>query len=817
MLESILLPDTDDEEELALREHLAAADRTLRTEAALRLGATYRKSNPRAARMLLTSALEGSNLTQVRALLRLSYISAMDEEDQAQARVYLARAHALSSDLEEESPGNHALIMLRVDIATAFGLLQQLSDAVTMLLYLDKQVQHRRDGADDVGDIWREIAASINLRLGQLVSHYDPDSADVRLKRAITWGSGSIEATAALHRGWLLEHQLRGLGPLTEEHYRHATELGDPLIAPLAHISLGDALWRSGRPDIAREEWQRAAEDGDGTIAARVLSRFHGDWPYGLGEAQPLSAAVTAVNSRPLWVHPPTAIGRIATGRAADDEGASRKRVVIVGAGTGGHYLLPGLQHAYDVVAFVDDDPNVERVGDVEIAGAIDDLEHVIEKFRPIDQIIFAIPTASGLTRNRVLGAAHRCRVNLVTLPNMFELHLGHPLVPQLRSLDVFETFGDFSWCIDREAASFARGRRVAITGAGNGIGRALALRAAHGHARHILLLDESPRPLMKVTTDLCDHRSFTDVDMRIIDCSDKTEMLEAFGEFPPEVVFHCAAVSHIRLPALPTAHAVRANVLSAKVVAEAAQASGARDFLHASTDRAAHRSGPFDWTKTLAECAVKATARSSFDVPEGLHLIEGPHSGFRVRILRLPNIWDRDGAIVGGFVDQLRDGGPIYADPQTRRKFIPSWEAAQALLRLYGSEHPSGLFAYQRGEELDLNTIAEQLIMVHGLTAGRDIQIDRSPRDDTKLGMHLVGNDEIEVGDRAADVVHVKQRQRLEAELNERLEYLIKAGAQDDIDSARRMREESLDLHWPPTARSSPSHGALVSSTDRG
>lgn len=810
-----ILPKTDDPYELELREQLGCEDVEQRCEAALRLGATYRTLNPRAARALLRSALEGSRLTRTRALLRLSYISTMADGDLALACEQLAEARAISDGLEEESPEDHDLIALRIDIATAFGLLQQLDHAVSMLLYLDRRVAGLRGIAEDADDRWRardaddrwrQAAASINLRLGQLLSHSDPDFAEERLKRAITWGSGSIEATAALHRGWLLEHHRPGLAPLTEEQYRHATELGDPVIAPLARMSLGDALWRSGRPDIAREEWQRVADDGDGEIAQDALSRLRGDWQYDSGEAQAPSTASVARETRPLWVHPPTADGRIATGRAADDEGSTRKNVIIVGAGTGGHYLLPGLQHAYRVMAFVDDDPNVPSVQGIKVEGTIDELERVIEKFRStpdeIDQVIFAIPTASGTTRNRALGAAHRCGVDIVTIPSMFELHLGQPLVPQLRPFDVFETFGDVPWQVDREAASFARGRRIAITGAGESVGKALALRAAHGHARHILLLDEAPRPLMKVARDLRDQRAFPDVDMRIVDCSDAAEVYEAFEEFKPEAVFHCAAIHHVRSPELPIVHAVRANLISAKVVAEVAKACGCVDFLLASTDRAAHRGTAFDWTKALAERAVKDVAQAPSAAPDGLHLVDGAHRGFRTRVLRLPNTWDREGAIVGGFLDQFRDGGPIHADPRARRKFIPGWDAAQALLRLYGSDQPSGLFVYTRGEVLDFNTIAERLIMVHGLTAGRDIQIDRSQRDETKHGVHLVGAEEGEIGEELAGIVGVSQSEELKADLKARLELLLRADQERNVVEARRLRRESLDKDWRPPAQ---------------
>ena len=789
------LPETDDEQELRLRELTAHRDADIRADAALRLGAACRRTEPAAARRLLAIALEGPALIRAQALLRLSYV-ASDEGDNPQAREHLAAAREISATLQAEAPDDTALIALRVDIATAFGLLEQFDDAVGLLTQLDTFVMLYRANAGDPDDAWRELAASIQLRIGYLLRDSEPALANDALRLAFTWGSTPIKAAAALHRGWLLEHRLAGLTPETEEQYRLAIELGDPELVPRARVSLGDALWRSGRPDIAREEWERAARDGSAEVVGRVRRRLEGQWPYeDDAREKPLDAARS---TRPLPVHPTTNVGRIAAGRAADDGGKRRRRVIVVGSGTGGHYLLPALRHSYDVLAYVDDAPHVETVHGVQIAGTIDDLEGLIGAFGHVDQIIFAIPTASGDTRNRVLQAAHRCGVDLVSLPSMFELRLGHALLPQLRPFDVYETFGSFGWFVDREAVALVRGRRVAIVGAGSWIGTALARLVARGHARHLLLLDPARRPLKRIVRELREHRNFADVDGRILDYTDSVEVAESFSDYPPEIVFHCGAMNHVPEPMLRASHAVRANVVAATVIARNAERAGAKHFVLASADRAAHRSQAFDWTKTLAEASVLSSATPATS-PEGLFDAGGRHSGFRVSVLRLPNVWARDGVVVGRLIDQLTDGGPMHADPLVERKFIPTWEAAQALLRLLARE--GGRYAYQHGELLDECAIALRLITVHGLVPDRDIRIDRQPRGDTKAGVHVIGDGETARGPAAGPVVAVEQSQALKEELAARLEMLM--DAIEGGDGHQRDWALSDDFVWDPSGHS--------------
>lgn len=769
------LPATDDEQDLRLRALTTDDDPAVRSDAALRLGAAYRRTDPAAARRLLLAALEGPLLTRTRALLRLAYV-AKEENDRSQAIDHLYGARETAALLRRDEPTDASIVALQIDIATGLALVKEIGDAVGLLADVGTHVAPLMVAGADPDDVWRDLAASVKLRLGQLLGDSDPEAADDALRMAIAWGSGPTKASAALHRGWLLEHKLVGLTPETEEQYRLAVELGDPVLAPLARVSLGDALWRSGRPDVAMVEWRRAAADGDEAIAVRVRSRIEGDWPYGAKSQPLLVTRGGARTTRPLPVHPTTDVGRVATGRAADDGGQRRRRVIVVGAGTGGHYLLPALRHSYEVLAFVDDAPRVARVGDIEVKGTIDELETLIDGHKPVDQIIFAIPTASGITRNRVLQAAHRCGVDLVTLPSMFELRHEHPMVPQLRPFDVFETFGAFSWHVDRHAATLVRDRRVAIVGAGSWIGTALARSVARGQARHLLLLDSARQPLKRMIRDLRDHRNCADVEGRMVDYVDSSEMAEVFADHPPEVVFHCAMLNYAPESMLRPSHAVRANVLAAHVVADTAERAGAREFVLASADRAAHRFTMFDRTKTLAEVAVLSHATPRPAPPDGLFLTSGRHHGFRVSVLRLPNVWARDGVVVGGFIDQLRDGGPVHADPSVVRKFIPAWEAAQALLRLLERDDDQGLYAYQGGEVLDLSAIAVRLIAVQGLVADRDIAIDRRPRGDTKAGVHVIGEGEAPLGAQIEAVVAIEQNPALKAELSARFHLLMDA-----------------------------------------
>jgi FlaA1/EpsC-like NDP-sugar epimerase len=442
------------------------------------------------------------------------------------------------------------------------------------------------------------------------------------------------------------------------------------------------------------------------------------------------------------------------------------------------------LLHDYDVIGFVDDNRSITSVSEYPVLGTIDDLDRLLAKThdpsgRQAQLVLFAIPTASGETRLRVLRAALQCRVEVRSLPSMFELRRGHPMVPQLRQIDVFETYGGFPWMIDRGAAGLVRGRRVAIVGAGGPLGRELARRVAHGQARQLVLVDELPRPLQKVADDLREHRDYLDCEARVADYADEFALEQALMGFLPEIVFFCGGLQHVPNAMLPLSHAARANVMTAATAAAVAKRCGASDFIMASTTRAAHPVSPFNVTKALAERAALRFAdepasdseESTAGVDRYRNLSLVADAGFRVQVLRLPNIWSRDSPIVERLSDQLAVGGPIRVDPNARRRFLHAWQAAEAMLKLLRADRRSGLFASTCGEVVRIRDLTERLIWINGLNSGRDIRIVDQAETDDGAETQLWSSQQEEPGDvSSSGALEVIQPPALVASLDRRL-----------------------------------------------
>ena len=133
-------------------------------------------------------------------------------------------------------------------------------------------------------------------------------------------------------------------------------------------------------------------------------------------------------------------------------------------------------------IGLIDDDPRKKnlRLHGVRVLGTIDDLPHLLRENKP-DEIIIAIPSASGDQRRKVVEYARVAGVPVKTLPGLYELISGDVnLAGQLRPVQVEDVLGREPVEVDFEGiASYLRDQTVLVTGAGGSIGSELCRQIA--------------------------------------------------------------------------------------------------------------------------------------------------------------------------------------------------------------------------------------------------------------------------------------------------------------------------------------------------
>ena len=276
---------------------------------------------------------------------------------------------------------------------------------------------------------------------------------------------------------------------------------------------------------------------------------------------------------------------------------ARGKEVIVVGAGDAAQLMLREMLRTpalgYTPIGLIDDDPRKKnlRLHGIRVLGTSSELRHILRDRRP-DELLIAIPSASGETRQRIVEVARGEGVPVKTLPGLHELISGDlNLAGQIRPVEVEDVLGREPVEVDIEAiAGYLSGETVLVTGAGGSIGAELCRQIARVGPARLILVDHAEPALFEIERELVDERGFPAALPVLADVKNRRKMRQVFETYRPAVVFHAAAYKHVPLIESNPVEAVRNNTLATRTLAEVAVEFGAGRFVLISTDKARER-----------------------------------------------------------------------------------------------------------------------------------------------------------------------------------------------------------------------------------
>jgi FlaA1/EpsC-like NDP-sugar epimerase len=417
----------------------------------------------------------------------------------------------------------------------------------------------------------------------------------------------------------------------------------------------------------------------------------------------------------------------------------SGKEAVIVGAGDAGQLVIKEMQRnpsvGYTPIGLVDDDPRKRnlRLHGVRVLGTVADLGHVIRDRRP-DEVLIAIPSASGRLRAQIVDTARSLHVPVKTLPSLSDLVSGDAdLALQLRPVEVEDVLGREPVEVDIESISgYLEGEVVLVTGAGGSIGSELCRQIARVDPAKLVLVDNAEPALFEIERELVRDRGFLAAAAVVGDVKDPVKLRQVFDKYRPGVVFHAAAYKHVAMMEANPLEAVRNNTLGTRVVADVAAEYGAKRFVLVSTDKAANPKTVMGQSKALAEWIVETW---------------GHREGVTTRFVavRFGNVLGSSGSVVPIFRRQIARGGPVtVTHPEMTRFFMTITEAVQLIVQAGAIGGRGQVYVLDMGEPVRIVDLAENMVRLSGKEPGRDIAIEFiGPAPGEKLHEELVGDGE--------------------------------------------------------------------------
>ena len=472
---------------------------------------------------------------------------------------------------------------------------------------------------------------------------------------------------------------------------------------------------------------------------------------------------------------------------------ARGKEVLVIGAGEAARDTIREMhrnpQLGYTPIGLVDDDPRKKniRIHGVRVLGTTADLPHLLRDNKP-DEILIAVPSASGEFRRTVVTTTRELGVPVKTLPGLHELISGEiDLAVQIRPVQVEDVLGRDPVDVDLDsAAPYVEGKTVLVTGAGGSIGSELCRQLTRLGPQRLILVELGETALFEIERELVDERGFSAAVPVLADVGNATKIRQVFERYEPSVVFHAAAYKHVPLMEANPLESVRNNALATKVVADAAVEHGAHRFVLVSTDKAVNPKTVMGQSKAVCEWVVEA-----YGAREDI--------ATRFVAVRFGNVLGSSGSVIPIFRRQIEKGGPLtVTHPEMTRFFMTIPEAASLVIQSGAIGGEGHVFVLDMGEPVKIVELAEQMIRLSGKDPA-EIGIDFvGARPGEKLHEELWGKNE-----KVVATAHPKIRRVsgpvvdpawLQDELGE-LERLVEAG--ETLNAVSRLAAMSRDPRY--------------------
>jgi len=391
------------------------------------------------------------------------------------------------------------------------------------------------------------------------------------------------------------------------------------------------------------------------------------------------------------------------------------RRVLIVGAGDAGEMIVREMLRSsrmdYCPVAFVDDQGSKQRqrIHGVPVRGGRDKIPELVRTLG-IDEILIAIPSASGKTVQDLVQVCQKTSARLKILPDLSKIVNGTVSVADFRKVEVEDLLGREPIELNTsEISAYLRGKRILVTGAGGSIGSELCRQILRYGPSEICLFGRGEHSIYEIHQELSHSAGFTRLIQVIGDVINKKKLEGVFAMHRPQIVFHAGADKHVPLMEMNPDEAVFNNIIGTRNLLEVSDTFAVDRVVCVSTDKAVNPTSVMGCCKRVAE----------FLVQSGLYRNTVPVA------VRFGNVLDSRGSVIPLFERQIRAGGPVTVTHREIRRFFMTIPEAASLVVQAGAIGRGGeIFVLDMGEPVRIWDLAHNMVRLAGFEPGVDIEI---------------------------------------------------------------------------------------------
>ena len=399
--------------------------------------------------------------------------------------------------------------------------------------------------------------------------------------------------------------------------------------------------------------------------------------------------------------------------RTTDDD----IRIMIIGAGNATNVLIREISISHylansRVVCVIDDNPNKvgKYIHGIKVVGTRDDIKEMAKQY-DVDEIIFAIPSASPENRRDILSICKETDCELKILPGVYQMVDGEINIKDIRRVDVLDLLGRNPVEVDIESImGYVKDKVGLVTGGGGSIGSELCRQLVSHKPRKLIIFDIYENNAYDIQQELCINHADANVETLIGSVRNVGRLEDIFKKYHPDIIYHAAAHKHVPLMEVSPNEAVKNNVIGTYNVARMADKYGAEKFVLISTDKAVNPTNVMGATKRICEMIVQ-----SFNEKSDTDYVA----------VRFGNVLGSNGSVIPLFKKQIEAGGPVtVTDPNIIRYFMTIPEAVSLVLQAGAYARGGEIFVLDMGEPVKIDDLAKNLIRLSGYTLGVDMNI---------------------------------------------------------------------------------------------
>ena len=467
-------------------------------------------------------------------------------------------------------------------------------------------------------------------------------------------------------------------------------------------------------------------------------------------------------------------------------------KIMIIGAGEATSVLMREISNSRyldnsKVVCIIDDD--LGKVGKyirgVKIVGTRDHIKEYA-RYYDIDEIIFAIPSASTKDKREILNICKETSCNLKILPGVYQMVDGEINIKDLRNVDVLDLLGRDPVKVDIESImGYVKDKTVLVTGGGGSIGSELCRQLVSHKPKCLVIFDIYENNAYDIQQELKIKYPDANVVTLIGSIRNTSRLESVFEQYKPDIVYHAAAHKHVPLMEVSPNEAIKNNVVGTWNVAKMADKYGVKKFVMISTDKAVNPTNVMGATKRICEMIIQ-----SFNEKSKTDFVA----------VRFGNVLGSNGSVIPLFKRQIEAGGPVtVTHPDIIRYFMTIPEAVSLVLQAGAYAKGGEIFILDMGEPVKIDDLAKNLIRLSGYTLGVDMEIKYTGlRPGEKLYEELLMNEE-GMQDTDNKLIHIGRPIEFDKEhFYEKLEELKEMAYAEDSADIRKKIMEVVDTYHP-------------------